>query len=329
MMLRRRALLVPLLGALGLVKPSSARAESAPAEVLKQADAHFKQGVQLFKQARYDAALAEFRRAQELLPDWHVLFNIGRSCDELHDAACAVDAFEGYLREGKELPAERVADVQSALERLKPAVGSLRIVVVGEGAELGLDDALLSVRAAESPIRVNVGKHRVTARFGDVTDARSVEVASGVEVTVELRAPAALRPAPAVPAAAPAPSRAEPPRARATADVEPGSRGSVWIGWAASGAFLAAGVTTGALALSARGDARDIADTTGAGSELDGANRRMHRLALVSDVLGGAALVTAGVSLYFTLKKPSPEAKTAGDVSLSLAATQVRLKGTF
>jgi hypothetical protein len=279
------------------------RAEPSSAEVLGQADAHFKQGVQLFKQARYDAALAEFRRAHELLPDWRVLFNIGRSCEELHDAACAVDAFEGYLRDGKDLPAERVADVQSALERLKPAVGSLRLVVEGEGAELSLDDALLPPTAAASPIRVNIGKHRVTARFGEQVDARSVEVASGEEQRVELRAPAAgAAPVSAAPVVvvAPAAPRAVPVRVQPLADSKPASHGPVWIGWAASGALLAAGVTTGALALSARSDARDIADKSGAGSELSSANRRMHRLAVVSDVLNGAALVTAGVTLYFT-----------------------------
>jgi hypothetical protein len=298
--------------------------------VLAQADAHFKQGVQLFKQSRYDAALAEFRKAHELLPDWRVLFNIGRSCDELHDAACALDAFEGYLRDGKDLPAERVADVQSALERLKPGVGSLRIVVVGDGAELSLDDALLPASAAESPIRVNIGKHRVTARFADQTDARSVEVASGAELTVELRAPAPVpSTAPASPIAVPPPAEAQPAKVPVAPDSRRSSRGPVWIGWAAGGALLAAGVTTGALALSARGDARDVAATPGATSALDSANHRMHRLALASDILNGAALATLGVTVYLTLRQPAPDTRAARVLSLSIGASQLRLGGIF
>lgn len=60
---------LPLAGLLWLGAPRSAHAQRAPVDAIAEADAHFKQGVQLFKQGRYDAALAEFRQAHGLAPD--------------------------------------------------------------------------------------------------------------------------------------------------------------------------------------------------------------------------------------------------------------------
>ena len=59
--------------------PSAALADSPPPAPQKaeEADEHFRVGVALYKEQSFAAALVEFRKAYAVLPDWHVLYNIG------------------------------------------------------------------------------------------------------------------------------------------------------------------------------------------------------------------------------------------------------------
>ena len=301
---------------------SVALSRAATPSELEHADAHFKQGVQLFKAGTYDAALVEFRKAQSTVPDWHVLFNIGRTCSELHDAACAIGAYRSYLRQADQLPNERVAEVQAELARLQPAVGVVHVSAPEPNAELSLDDRPLDGTESTSGVVVNIGQHRFSARFASGTgDSRVVDGASGDDITVALvppRAPAAAAPY----EARPGPVSLPPPAARPERDTTPFP---LWTGWVATSAFAAGGAASGILALSARSQAKRDATNPSGQSGLDASNAKTHRLAAVTDALFGAAAVCGVVTLYFTLKAPSPK----GQVAFEVAPSAVRLGYQF
>lgn len=300
---------------------------AAPSEQsLAQADAHFKQGVQLFKQGAFEGALVEFRKAHELVPDSRVQFNIGRACAELRDAACALVAYRSYLASADQLAPERVSEVRAEIARLEPLVGSVHVTTSARGAALSIDDVALGPAPLAEPVLVNVGRHRVSARLADGTgDARVIEVASGEQEQVILTPEAKTD----SPAARPQPAGRTPSASAQPADARAREPSKVWIGWAASGALAVAGGGTGALALLARSDAKHDASQKDATAALDAANRRTHTLAAVTDVLFGAAALTAGLTLYFTLRSPSPNASVPPRVSLALSAHAVELGCSF
>lgn len=84
-----------------------------------RARAHFDQGVAFAKTNAYEAALAEFERAYELVPHYGVLYNIAQAQLALGRTAQARASFERYLSEGgSAITAVRRAEVEAQLARL-------------------------------------------------------------------------------------------------------------------------------------------------------------------------------------------------------------------
>src|SRR5215218_10346672 len=83
---------------------SSVPAGSQPAtptkEARDEAKSRFLKGLDLFKEGDYQAALIEFRRANELAPNYNVLYNIGQVYFQLTDYPNALNSLERYLKEG-------------------------------------------------------------------------------------------------------------------------------------------------------------------------------------------------------------------------------------
>jgi hypothetical protein len=84
----------------------------------------------------------------------------------------------------------------------------------------------------------------------------------------------------------------------------------VLIGWLSTGALAAGATVTGVLGLSAAGRHDELANTPNVDpDELSAAAGEAQALLVTADILGGAALVAGGVSLYLTLKKPKSSAR--------------------
>ena len=88
--------LVALMGVLaapdGAGSPSSAQ--------MDEAAVRFQRATEMFEENNLSGALAEFRRAQALAPNFRLLYNIGQVCYLLRDYPCALDSFSRYLTEG-------------------------------------------------------------------------------------------------------------------------------------------------------------------------------------------------------------------------------------
>jgi hypothetical protein len=72
----------------------------------------------------------------------------------------------------------------------------------------------------------------------------------------------------------------------------------MWVSLAITGALAAGAVTTGVLALGAHSDAETKLGTLGVkASDVESAHSKTATLALVTDILGGAAIAMAGVTI--------------------------------
>lgn len=221
--------------------PAGTPPPDASPEPAEPAEVAFRRAVEAFDAGDYAAALARFRASYRLRAAPRVLYNIavterlaGRTADACRD-------LRRYLRDIRELPAARRAEVEQELATWRAQVAELELVIAPGGASLRLDGADVGSSPLTEPLFLDPGEHDVVVeRTGFVSQTRALELAAGQRRVLELRLHRA--PAPSTrgevlrPAAAPdAPSR--------------GALASPWL-WTAVGAVAVGAVVT-AVVLSA------------------------------------------------------------------------------
>jgi hypothetical protein len=314
------------------------RAAAAPEAAAPDADAdvdmaearqRFRRATELFEERDYPAALAEFRRAHALAPSFRIRYNVGQVCFLLHDYACALDSFQRYLAEGAgQIPVRRRAEVLRDVAQLEGRVARLLIVTDRPGAEITVDDVVVGTTPLAGPVLVAAGRPRVGARLSahrPVT--RTIEVAGQQTAIVELQlvSEGAL-PGDAGPVAARAGAGGLSLAARPAPAGRPAGRVTL-VSWLVTGALAAAAGTTGVLAVRASSQLERRRGQFGleGPDELRDRARQTRQLALATDILTGATVVAAGVSLYLTLSRP----RRGEGLALRIAPRAVALGGAF
>jgi hypothetical protein len=152
-----------------------------------QADRYFKSGVQLFKEAKYSEALAEFTRAYEIAPHPLVLYNIAGCHRELSHYGEAVSFYERFLAEGKgQVPAARLTAAQTELDGILARIARVTVTVSPDGASITVDGNAIGT-LVKMPLILPPGEHKLVASAAGRKDSeRTIKVASGDELTVEL-----------------------------------------------------------------------------------------------------------------------------------------------
>jgi hypothetical protein len=206
-------LVVFLTGAAGATLPPRAataapRKQARPGQKTpqqKEADRHFKSGVALFKEAKYAEALAEFERAYEIAPHPLVLYNIAGCHRELSQYREAVATYQRFLSEGKgKVPAARLTTAQSELDGILARIARVTVTVKPALSDVTLIVDGTPLDKVEMPLILPPGEHRVVVHSAGHQDSeRSVRVASGDEIAVDL-ALAELPPPPPTTVAEPA-----------------------------------------------------------------------------------------------------------------------------
>jgi hypothetical protein len=158
----------------------------------KQAEArlHFQQGVALYQERNYDAALAEFQGAYGASGEPIVLYNMGLTFKALFRYGDAVDALERYLSEsqarGQALSAERRAEVAKNVAEMKSLLADVTIVVRPAEAVVRIDGRPVTM-GIEGIVKLGAGTHTVDASANDYTsDRRDITVVAGAPQTVSL-----------------------------------------------------------------------------------------------------------------------------------------------
>jgi hypothetical protein len=317
----------------------TARESSDPGpspEAVAKAREHFLRAEKLYKDGAFEASLVELFKAYEIAPSYRILYNIGIANLEIGDYAAAIRAFQQYLAEGgEEVPADRRGALPEKIRSLRDRVAYVTVETNEEGAEIFVDDIPVGRVPLAEPLLVNAGRRRVAVSLPDRPQIREVvTVAGGESVKVVLRFPTAeapTAPGPALPPPAPPPTTAPSKPSPVEPKVESSNTG-LWLGWTATGLLAAGTVVTGVLALSASDDleAERTSYASNAGAKrdaLDDAADRAERLGLVTDILGAAALVAGGVTLYATLA--SDEHEPSGRLQVQAAPGSLRVRGSF
>ena len=314
------------------------------AEPAAQAEgrAHFKRGVDFFKEGDYRSAMIEFKRAYELAPNYKVLYNLGQTSLELQDYASALRSFERYLSDGgRDVAAARRAQVEGDIEKLKKRVARVEVTTNVPDAEIFIDDVSVGKTPLSAPMAVSAGRRKISAIKGGITAMRVVDIAGGDSLTValEIVEPALVTqaPAPIAPARSPDPTAAptrspEPLRTSIfLASAPPAASGNtgVWIGITATGVLAAGTVATGLLALSAKKDFDNTVGRYGVEQQaVADARQKTRTLALVTDIIGGATIVAGGITIIASASGGRSKESTRA-LRLDVTPSGLLASGTF
>jgi tetratricopeptide (TPR) repeat protein len=153
---------------------------------VKDAEKHFENGVTLYGEHDFKAALVEFEKAYQIAPNPSVLYNIGQTDYELQNYAGALDSFNRYLAEGKPNKTRR-AEVQATVDALKARVGSLDIGSNLDDASVSIDDVEVGKTPLPKLITVSIGQRKITVQHdGYAPLNRVVDIASGDSLKIEM-----------------------------------------------------------------------------------------------------------------------------------------------
>jgi hypothetical protein len=303
-------------------------------EINEQARAHFQAGVNSLQDpdgARYEEAYREFKAAYQSSPSWKILGNLGITAMKLERDGEAIEAFQKYLAGGAAslAPEER--------EQFQRDLGTLQAGVVRLSIDVNLPGASISderVPVTGSPVRnsyvpdgqhlevgVRAGHHKITATAPGYEPAVwELEAVSGAAQahTFELKRPVPVTTGGVGPSSGGASSRPTPT--------------GVYVGLGVTGALAVGAGVMGALALGKKSDFDD-ANTGDRVAKAKDLHDSVKTFNLVTDVLIGAAVVSAGVVTYLYVSRPSVDQPASGWLRLQpqvgLHTGTLQLEGAF
>jgi hypothetical protein len=311
---------------LAALAPHGARAQAADSveagagSDVDQARRHFGQGLKLYKDGDFDAALVQFERAYAVKPNFKVLYNIAQSYFELHQYVEARDTLSRYLKDGAgSIEPERQAAVQADLSELQRRIAHLTLKVDVTGATVFVDGKKVGTTPLGAAVDVNEGQRTISVETTDRgSKQRIVRLAGGEEQTVSVDFAATS----AAPATAAASTTTSLPPA-------PASRGLGAGFWLTGGMAIALGAgagVTGYLALKARDDHdADLVRFGVTESELKDTRDRAKTFALTTDILAGSAIVCAGIATVLLVTHDSGSQQ----VGLAVGPGNIALHGNF
>jgi hypothetical protein len=319
--------------------PAAAAPAAAPSPKVKEATARFERGLALYDDGDFDAALVEFNRAYGLSPTYKILYNIAKIERGKNDYSSALMHFQRYLEEGgSEVAPERREEVEKEINVLKQRVGQVSITANVDGAAVFIDDQpVCGARMADpgcvgttplrAPIIVNPGTRKITASKRGYQNADSqLTIAGGDQNVVKLEL-FDLKPR--------------------TEDTGPRTRAIV--SWSVTGALAIGAGVMGVLALDKKKTYDDDRAKAQCGNQLINSNdcnrdtlatldsdkKDTKAFALVTDILTGAAIVGAGISVYLTVQASGKSASeteqhaTLKSLKLSAGPGSAALSGRF
>jgi len=317
--------------------------------ITQEARTHFQAGVNLLRDpdgARYEEAYREFKAAYAASPSYKILGNLGLCAMKLERDGEAIEAYTNYLSHAAELDPAEAKQVGIDLQTLKTGVVKLTITVAPAGSIL--NDVRVPIRGervvnqyrpltGRLTLGLRPGHHQITLKLAGIDDFTfDLDAPAGA---VEKKEIALKKTEVTVPKAAtsPAPAPLHPEKNDTASRPVPAG---VYVGLAASGAFLAAGAITGIMALGKNSDYQSMNDGLHV-SEAESLRDQGVKLNVVTDVLFGAAVVSTAITGVLYFSRPDVTTGTGGssrttaratwspDLGVSSRGAELRLRGTF
>jgi PEGA domain len=331
--MKRRYLVASLWPALLLARNVAASADAPAAtaphrDTVETARTHFQRGVDLYRAAAYDAALAEFTRAYDSAPNYRILYNLAQIQAQRHDYVASLQLFRRYLEDGAAyVPVARAEAVTGEIAELERRVAQLHVSTNVDDARLFVDDMPAAELPLEAPLLVNAGIHQLRIeKSGRPPAFRTVTLTGGdaLALTVDLDAPVEVDPPPATPALQP----------RATLSPPPLNMTPFWLSLAATGALTGASATFALLTHQANAQLdRQLEQYPAPRAAIDKTRDRVRTYAVTTDAIGLASALAAGITTYFYFSATAEPEQGQHGVSLKaqLGPTRAGLActGTF
>lgn len=165
-----------------------------PAEegIEDRARRHFETGALLYAEENFEGALAAFEESYSLRPVPVVLFNVAQTLRRLNRYDEAIDAYQRYLEDEPDLPAERRTAVRSTVAELSRALAEVSIDTDVAGVQIEVDGRVVGMTPLDAPLRLAAGQRQIVARRdGYLTVRETLRVAPGEPQSLTLRMPQA------------------------------------------------------------------------------------------------------------------------------------------
>ena len=288
--------------------PAAAAGESGPSNV-EEARVHFQRGTDFYKEGNYDAALAEFSKAQQIAPNYRLLYDIGQVQAERHDYVAAVRTLTDYLAQGgSEIAEDRRSQVQNEIASLKTKIADLTVTSNVAGAEVSVDGVPMGILPLSAPLLISAGQRRISVAKRGYTPVERTIIVTGEDAP---KLDITLQPA-AGPASAPSPARKAD-----TGPRESSTNVGAWVSVIAAGGFAAGATAFGLMATSKNSDLDDQLNKLPLdSSRVSSLRSEVKRDAALCDGLAAASVVSAVFAVYFIVSGSSsneerPRAGTA------------------
>ncbi len=252
----------------------------------------FEQGVQAYREGRYEQAIELFERANREKPHPALVYNIGQAHEKLGNVERAIAAFREYLRVSPDARDREEVErrIAALMERSAHTHQALQITSSPSGAHVHVDGKLVGrtpwsgeLAAGEHSLELRLGGHRSSKRRIRIADRA---------VNVDVSLPPLASGSPEAPTGAVADHGSDGPLVRP------------WT-WVALGVGVAGLGAAGAFELARRGaeDDAESASTQVAYVEEYDRMQQNQTLARVFAGVGGAALIAGGVLLTLDLTR--------------------------
>jgi hypothetical protein len=217
------------------------------------------EGTAAYGRGDYATALDKFTAAYRIFPSPKLWFNIGQANRDLGRPVEAVAAFDRFLDDAGDAPAETLAEARRSAAELKTKLGQIELACATDGAEVTVDGKPVGSTPLGQMVWTTPGRHQVAVQQpGFSPEIEDVVVAAGnvSAISINLQ-PVNLRPAnPATDA-----TLVGAGGATATGGAQQPVYRRAWF-WVAAGVVIAAGAAT-AVVLATRGSSGGgIPDTT-------------------------------------------------------------------
>jgi hypothetical protein len=320
-----------MLAAAGPARADAPGSNETP--VRRAARAKLVEGVDALRRGEHRVALDRFQEAYALVPSPKIHYDFGLAYLGLDRRAEALSAFERFLAEAPDAPADKRERAARQTTALRPQVGVVEIAVKGapDGTAIAVDGREVGRAPLARSVYLDPGRHEIAVRpsGGGAGAVERIEVRAGARLEVVLRvegagtavagaAPAAVGPAlpsaaspatvPVSTAPAPTVAAGPPPVGAEPADRGAGTRRIAALSLSAAGVVLiGAGVTFGALARSESNSlSRDSANgTPEMPTPFDPDKESRGTTYATLQVIGlaaGAVGLAAGIVLYATTR---------------------------
>ena len=159
-----------------------------PAETdAAKAKKHFIQGVALYNESNFEAALIEFAASYKYKNNWKVKYYIGIAYQALHRFVEAEKELKAYIEEGgNDIPKNKKAKAEEVLSQLAGVIGSVMLEANVEGALIYMDGKSVGKTPLAGPLSLDVGHYEVEVKKkGYETYTTEIDLPGGEELTIK------------------------------------------------------------------------------------------------------------------------------------------------